>query len=178
MKFSKFVGYKETNTKEIFKKETPKNEAIVEFDINKKDLKRIHDYMKSWFIRYNVKFESYNPKLTLLLLDNVIYDSDRIEKLFNKEFEKCLIYKQLGTITVINSDTKDYVLLNFVPNENTNKMKKFFNDLYIDVNKEFCYIKMFEIENGKMNNRMYEDMMASCPKINEIKLENVNIRRI
>jgi hypothetical protein len=93
MKFGEYVGHKKTKeikkivetnigpTEEEFLKtvarENPDGSKInhkefyLGFGISKKALKRVYDYIKSWFLRYHIPFKSINPYLTLYLLKNL-----------------------------------------------------------------------------------------------------------
>lgn len=165
-------------------------ETHLGFGLSKKNLKRVFDYIKSWLIRFDVPYESVNPYLTIYLLDNLPNISVLINNI--KNTKKGIIYKPKGTITVVSSNErdfprtidmepdegKDYIVLNYIPNKKYNKiLEKGFDSMDINVIGKFCYVKLFEIESGILNHRVYEDMMYGCPRFPNLRLGNVGLLR-
>lgn len=165
-------------------------ETYLEFGIKKSHLKRVFDYIRSWFIRYKIPFNSVNPYLTLYLLNNLPSVSvvmDAVKKTKNNS----IIYKPKGTITIISSDEKnyprthiegdpkkDYVILDYFPNKKYNKvLEDIFHSMNIDIIYNQCYVKLFEIEKGEGRHKMYEDMMYSIPKIPNLNLGGIGLKR-
>lgn len=200
MKFREYVG--ERKVKEVKKvvvkpeKEFPKVEAKNEiqtylgFGLSKKALKRIFDYIKSWFIRYNIPFDPVNPYLTLYLLQNVPHISNLIKEI--KPIKRNIIYNPVGTLTVISNnekeylktidlkvkDGKDYIVLDYIPNlEYNNKIEPIFDKLGIDIIKKFCYVKLFEIKDGVLKRDFYEEMMYCSPPLPNLRLGHVGLIR-
>ena len=159
------------------------------FNLSKKNLKRVFDYIKSWFIRYKVDYKPINPYLTLYLLSNVKSSQKVIKRL--RETKGGSIYKPKGTLTVISANKnfpsvygiqpvkkKDYIVLDYIKNETYGKvMEDIFHSMGINIMRQYYFVKLFEIESGKFDHEIYEDMMYSVPKIPEVKLGNAYLLR-
>jgi hypothetical protein len=203
MKFREFVGEKKAkevkrvvkNRVEIKKIERESIETYLGFGISKNNLKRVFDYIKSWLIRYKIPFNSINPYLTLYLLNNLPSVSVFINAVKKTKNKKSIIYKPRGTITIVSSDEKnyprtynmeadlkkDYILLDYIPNMEYNKiLEDIFDSMDINIILNQCYVKLFEIERGRKDEsryKMYEDMMYSIPRIPNLKLGNIGLLR-
>jgi hypothetical protein len=192
MKFRDFVGEKksreikkivQTNIgpteerflKEVLRENTDGSKIKYEelgFNLSKKNLKRVFDYIKSWFIRYNVPFKPINPYLTLYLLNNVFYPQQITKKL--RETKIGITYNPKGTLTVIPNKEKEYITLDYIPNPfHISVIENIFNDMDVNIIDRHCFVRLFEIESGLLRNRFYEDMAYSIPPIPSIKLGNV-----
>lgn len=159
------------------------------FNLSKKNLKRVFDYIKSWFIRYKVEYKPINPYITLYLLSNVKSSQKVIKRL--RDTKGGIIYKPKGTLTVISANKKfplvygippvrkrDYIVLDYLKNETYGKvMDDMFHNMGINIKREYYFVKLFEIESDKFNHEMYEDMMYSIPEIPEVKLGNAYLLR-
>jgi len=187
------IGPTERGFLEQVAREKPINSVptYLGYGLSKKNLKKVFDYIKSWLIRYYIPFESVNPYLTIYLLDNLPKASIFINNIKNSK--RGIIYKPKGTITVISNDErnfprtidiepddgKDYIVLNYVQDKKYNKLlERVFDSMDVNVLRRFCYVKLFEIESGLFKHKMYEDMMYSCPKIPDLRLGNVGLRRL
>jgi hypothetical protein len=214
MKFREFVGEKkvrevrkkivQTNIgpteAEFLKKVARENpdgtkinniETYLGYGLSKKTLKRAFDYIKSWLIRYDVPFEAVNPYLTVYLLNNLPSTSVLIKKI--KKEKKGMLYKPLGTLTVISNDERvfprsaqhietetgiDYLVLDYMPNNKHHTiLEQSFNDLNIDVVDRFCHVRLFEIESGIVGPEFYERMMYSAPFLPTLRLGNIGLIR-
>jgi hypothetical protein len=155
------------------------------FSLGKKNLKRVFDYIKSWFIRYNVEFKPINPYLTLYLLNT------SLKNISIPKSDSLPIYKPKGNITVISPDEKnfpitimepedgiDQIVLNYFPDKDHRFLMEYtFDALNVKVLDKFCHVKLFEIETGAFKHDMYFDMMYNCPTIPSLKLGNIGLRR-
>jgi len=166
------------------------NKSILGFGLNKKTLKRTFDYLKSWFIRYDIPFKPIKPYLTVYVLNNLPTSS---AKLINniKRSKWGVVYNPKDTITVISKDDKfprkynlkgieneEHILLDYYPNKTYSKiLEDIYEPMNIDVVFNYCYVKLFIIESGKINQRMYDDIMYSCPRLPKLKLGNVGLVR-
>jgi len=191
MKFREYVGEKKIiqtsigPTEENFMKKVLREnsdgskrnekEFYFEFEINKKIFKRTFDYIKSWLIRYDVNFIPYHPYLTLYTLKNISSSKKLLENNINKTKDN-MIYKPLGTITIKPEEDYDFIILDYIINkEYQNIFENIFISLDIDIVLEHCYVKLFKIKN-KFNNRIFEDMMYSCPKMPDLELNDIRLR--
>lgn len=164
-------------------------ETYLGFALSKRNLKRVFDYIKSWLIRYDVPFKSTNPYLTTHLLTNLPSPTIFIQAI--KGSKKSMSYKPKGTLTVISNDEKnfprtiqiepddkDYLVLNYYQNKDHFKiLERIFDGMDVEIINRFCHVKLFEVESGILNHRMYEDMMYSVPEIPEIRLGNIGLIR-
>jgi len=176
MKFRDFVGDREIVIKPKKKKE--KKKKIIEeikddtqyyfgYGLSKIQLKKFFDYFRSWFVRYNINFESINPILMLYVLSNVPHRNKFINII--NEIKKPKIYP-LGTIEFYN-DLNNELLIDYVMNK---KFEKSIDDAFsqnnIDIIDKSCYVSILEFED--INQRMMEDMSYSMPRIPYLVLGN------
>lgn len=199
MKFGEYVGHKKT--KEIKKivqtnigpteadflkkvaRENPDGSRIdnkefyLGFGISKKALKRVYDYIKSWWLRYHIPFTSINPYLTLYVLRNIPSNKrDFINDI--KMAKKDVIYypEDDGDITFLKGNDID-VRLEYMYNEYMDdKLEEIFDKNNIEVVKQCAYVKLFTIEK-MMDENLLEDMMYSCPKFPDIRIGHIGLLR-
>lgn len=196
MKFREFVG--EDKVKEVEKKivqtnigpteeeflkqvliEKPEKylgpEYYLSFSLDKRSLKRVFDYIKSWLIRYHVKFRPINPYLTLYVLNNLPEHSIIVNKI--KKNKGGVIYKPKGTLTLERKKGKDIILLDYFKNDYNKVLENLFTSMGINIVVNKSYIRLFEIEGGALNNRIFEDIIYSCPRLPNLRLGNVGLSR-
>lgn len=153
------------------------NESLLGFGLNKKTLKRTFDYLKSWFIRYDISFTPVKPYLTVYVLNNLPTSS---AKLINsiKKSKLGVVYNPKDTITLKYIENEEHILLDYYPNKTYSRiLEDIYEHMNIDVVFNHCYVKLFVIESGKINQRMYDDIMYSCPRLPKLKLGNVGLVR-
>lgn len=166
-------------------------ESYLGYGLSKRVLKRPFDYIKSWLIRYDIPFEAVNPYLTVYLLRNLPSTSILIKTI--KKEKKGMVYKPLGTLTVISNNEKvfprspqhvepengkDYLVLDYVPNMKHHAiLEQAFIRMNIEVLDRFCYVKLFEVESGIVGPEFYEQMMYSAPPLPSLRLGNIGLIR-
>jgi hypothetical protein len=152
-------------------------EFYLGFGISKKTLKRVYDYIKSWFLRYHIPFTSINPYLTLYVLRNIPSNKkDFIKDI--KAAKKDVVYRPdgEGDITFIKGDDIE-LRLEYEPcDEMNDKLQEIFEEKNIEIIKEHTYIKLFRIDE-MMDESLLEDMMYSCPTFPEIKIGHIGLLR-
>ena len=200
MKFSEYVGHDKAEklkkivqtsigpTEEEFlrkvARENPdsskinKKEFYFGFGISKKALKRTHDYIKSWFLRYHIPFTSINPYLTLYVLRNIPNDKrDFIGDV--KEAKRDMIFspEDDGYITILKDKENIELRLEYDINKNMEaRLISILERKDIEIVKDGCYVSLFKI--GKMiDEKFLENMMYSCPKFPDIRLGHIGILR-
>lgn len=192
MKFSKFVGHEKTE--KIIKTDIENSENLEEnlenyntvptylgFSVNKKSLKRIYDYIKSWFIRYHIPFKSINPYLTLYLLNNLPKDKREFINTI-KDTTKDVTFQpedEIGSITIY-SGKKIELRLEYASNYDFEDIiEEIIDSFNIEIIEQVSYIRLFEIQemecNKIFNKTFLDDMMFSCPNFPEIKLGNIGL---
>lgn len=166
-------------------------ETYFGYGLSKRVLKRPFDYIKSWLLRYDIPFQPVNPYLTVYLLRNLPSTSVLIKNV--KKLKKGVVYKPLGTLTIISNDEKvfprspqhyepdegkDYLVLDYIPDmSHVAAELQAFSDLNIDVLERFCHVKLFEVDSGIIGPKFYEDMMYSCPSLPSLRLGNIGLIR-
>jgi hypothetical protein len=184
--FLRIVAREYPDGTKIKQPQIPSAEYYLGFILSKKTLKRTFDYIRSWLIRYNVPFKPINPCLTVYLLDNLPSVNSTINNI--KKTKWGIVYKPKGTITIIgndypsvydieSSDNMDYIVLDYKPNDYNKKLNSIFDSMGISVVSEYCFVKLFEVQSGVVDYRIYEDMMYSIPKIPNLKLGNTSLIR-
>lgn len=193
MKFGEYVGHKTRKivqtsigpTEKDFLKnvarENPNGSKInnkefyLGFGISKKAIKRVHDYIKSWFLRYHIPFTSINPYLTLYVLKNIPNNKSNFIKAI-KEAKRDIQFNPNGAGDITFVKGSDIELrLEYKPcYPFMEKLDEIFGD--IEVVKEHTYIKLFEIEK-MMDESLIEDMMYSCPRFPVLRIGHVGLLR-
>lgn len=174
MKFRDYIGEPKrklvkniSKTKNIQKEKKKREVNYIGFDVEKKHLKRIHDYMKSWFFRYHINFKSINPYLTICSIDGKINNTIKSEE--------NIIYRPKGIITVKKKNDKEYILLNYFFNNSVEREIIYNTD--VEIINIYNNIKLFEIESNKMTYKMYDDMAYGIlyfPSL-ELNIENIKM---
>ena len=177
-KFSEYVGESldklrndiEVNREEkkrIAKLEKPKpvTETLVSFSLGKKHLKRVFDYLKSWFVRYRIPFESVNPYLTLFKVMDIGDKDEIIREVKKLDYD----FFTDGKFVVLRED-KDYLSLVYsMNNPFMSGLREIFEDREISILGETAYIKIIAIERDSFPLHMWKDLIYSLPKIPNIK---------
>ena len=188
--FLEIVARKKPLIKGNIYKERKRIETQLGFGLSKKHLKRVFDYIKSWLIRYDVPFKPINPYLTVYLLDNLPSVSVFIDNI--KNTKRGMIYKPKGTITIISPNERDFprsimepernkdqILLDYIPNSDYHDvLENVFDAMGIKIIDKYCHVKLFEIESGIFTPQIYRDMMYSAPKMPDLRLGNIGLRRM
>lgn len=179
MKFGEYVGH--VKTPKIEKPNIIKinnREFYLGFGVSKKSIKRVYDYIKSWFLRYHIPFKPINPYLTLYILKNIPFDKrELIYKIKDKKDDFMFSAGGAGSILIVE-DEKIEVQLEYTPNYffMEDILEEIFFEMGIKTVKEYCYIKLFEIEQMP-DNKLLDSMMYSCPKFPRLKLGHIGLRR-
>jgi hypothetical protein len=199
MKFGEYVGHKKS--KEIKKKivqtsigpteeeflrkvarENPDSSKIntkefyLGFGVSKKTLKRVYDYIKSWFLRYHIPFKSINPYLTLYVLRNLPSNKRNfIEDI--KIAKRDVLFSPIdeGDITFVKGDDIE-LRLEYDHNPFIEKLESIFEDRNIEIVEEHTYVKLFRMDE-MMDEDLVEDMMYSCPHFPDIRIGHIGLLR-
>ena len=152
-------------------------EFYLGFGISKKTLKRVYDYIKSWFLRYHIPFTSINPYLTLYVLRNIPSNKREFIKDIKTAKKDAIYYPEdEGDITFLKG--KDIELrLEYNPCEDMdNRLQDIFESRNIEIVEEHTYVKLFRIDE-MMDENLLEDMMYSCPKFHDIRIGHIGLLR-
>lgn len=167
-------------TKEEVKEEVKeKYSTFVGFGVGKVYLKRVFDYIRSWLIRYNIQYEALSPYLTIGYVNNKVEDKG---SLINevKKINKNIKIKAKDVLITEGDNSKDYIIVVFEENKELfNSLKKGFKKYGKNLNP-LSVVKLFEIEKGSFNSKLFEDMIYSIPPMPEIKIGKIGflVRRI
>lgn len=178
MKFRDFVGEERINrtkNKNVQKSKKHVNEVFLEFGVSKKSLKRVFDYIRSWFMRYKIDFESENPYFTMFKVGDMSYADTKIIEEINKTNED-IYYKSDGTMDVIKNYDVDGIYLNYFNSEYDDLIKSILNKYNIDVLSREGKVKLFEVKSEVIDKKMYDEIVYSCPPISDIKINNIRLR--
>lgn len=196
MKFGEYVGHKKikkivdttigTTEEDFLRKVARENpdgskinnkEFYLGFGISKKALKRVHDYIKSWWLRYHIPFTSINPYLTVYVLKNLPSNKKDLIKDIKLAKKNVVYYPEdEGDITFLKGDNIE-VRLEYQPCEDfDDKLEDIFIDRNIEIIQEPTYVKLFEIEKI-MDEELLEDMMYSCPKFPDLRIGHIGLLR-
>lgn len=178
MKFSEYVGESLEELKSQIKKNKklkpkPITETLVSFSLGKKHLKRVFDYLKSWFVRYKIPYESVNPYLTLFKVTGV---KDKHELMTEIKGVKKYPFFENGELVIVREGNRDYLTIIFSLNDEfMGPLREIFMDKDIQVIKEFAYVKLIVVEKDSFSGRFWDDMVYSMPKIPNIKPGSVGL---
>ena len=130
MKFSEFVGEADLLKKLKKRVDTPLGkteedfynivarrdkpytvETSIGYGLSKNYLKRTFDYIKSWLIRYNIKYEAVNPYLTLANVEGE-YKRDKFIKAL-KRIRESHIFKPSGVFILRDGET-DFIIIDYI----------------------------------------------------------------
>jgi hypothetical protein len=179
MKFSQFVGH-DVKKKIIKIVDTPLGkteekfynlvarrdkpyitETSVGYGLSKMQLKRVFDYVKSWLIRYNIKYEAINPYLTVALVEGE-YRRDRFIKALKKIREN-QVFEPEGVFILREGDT-DFIILDCLYNRNfVKKLDEKILHFKLAKKNDSCYVKLFAIESESFPLHVFDQMIYSLP---------------
>lgn len=185
MKFSEYVGHEKTkkikkNVKDNIiptEKENiiQNNQIYLGFGINKKNLKRVYDYIKSWFVRYHIKFNSINPYLTLYLLSNIPNDRRDFIKEIKKTKNNIVYLPEDDGCVTIYSGNKNEIWLEYNNNQKYEKiLEEVFNTMNIEIINKHSYVRLIEIDH-MVDEEFLDDMTYSMPKFPSLRLGNIGL---
>ena len=192
MRFGKFVGHDvERNirkkiidtpigkTEEDFynvvakKDKTYITETSVGFGLSKMQLKRVFDYVKSWLIRYDIKYESINPYLTVATVEGN-YRRDRFINALKKVREN-QVFEPEGVFILREGDT-DFIILDCNYNYNFNKKLNDAIDNFKLAKKEnSCYVKLFSLKAESFPLHIFDQMVYSLPILPNVTVGSVGL---
>jgi hypothetical protein len=191
MKFSQFVGH-DVKKKIIKIVDTPLGkteekfynlvarrdkpyitETSVGYGLSKMQLKRVFDYVKSWLIRYNIKYEAINPYLTVALVEGE-YRRDRFIKALKKIREN-QVFEPEGVFILREGDT-DFIILDCLYNRNfVKKLDEKILHFKLAKKNDSCYVKLFAIESESFPLHVFDQMIYSLPILPNVTVGSVGL---
>ncbi len=192
MKFGKFVGHDvERNirkkiidtpigkTEEDFynvvaRQDKPYiTETSVGFGLSKMQLKRVFDYVKSWLIRYDIKYESLNPYLTVARVEGN-YKRDRLINALKKVREN-QVFEPEGVFILREGDT-DFIILDCIFNRNfAKKLNESIMHFKLAKKEDSCYIKLFSLKAESFPLDLFDQMVYSLPILPNVTVGSVGL---
>jgi hypothetical protein len=144
------------------------------FGLSKMQLKRVFDYVKSWLIRYELKYESINPYLTVSRVDGD-YKRDKLIKALKKVRENH-IFKPDG-VFILREDDTDFIIIEYVYNHNfVGQLNECISHFKLAKREQTCYIKLFSIEAESFPLHLFDQMIYSLPNIPDIRAGSVGLK--
>jgi len=191
MKFSKFVGH-EVKKKIVKLVDTPIGkteegfynlvarhdkpyitETSVGYGLSKMQLKRVFDYIKSWLIRYDVKYEAINPYLTVALVEGE-YRRDRFIKAL-KRIRENQVFEPEGVFILREEDT-DFIILDCSYNRDfVEKLDEKIFHFKLAKKENSCYIKLFALEAESFPLHIFDKMIYSLPILPNVIVGSVGL---
>ena len=194
MKFSEFVGESGYRKKDVQKKviDTPIGkteedfynlvarrdkpyivETSIGYGLSKQHLKRTFDYIKSWLIRYNIKYEAINPYLTVANVEGE-YKRDRLIKALKKVRENHTFEPE--GVFILREDDTDFIIIDYQLNHNFIKgLDECISGFSLDKKQGFCYVKLFSLKAESFSLHLFDEMVYSLPEIPNIRPGNVGL---
>lgn len=148
-------------------------ETSIGFGLNKMDLKRVFDYVKSWLIRYKIRYEAINPYITVATVEGE-YKRDGLIKAL-KEVREQHIFKPEG-VFILREGKKDFIIVDYQYNkEFTNKLNECISHFKLAIKNNSCYIRLFSMKSESFPLRMFDDMVFSLPDVPNVKAGSVGL---
>ena len=190
MKFGKFVGHdiersirkkvKDTSigkTDKVFydivANPKPVLETSIGFGLSKMQLKRVFDYVKSWLIRYDIKYESLNPYLTVAKVEGD-YKRDRLIKAL-KNTRDNQVFEPEG-IFILREGNTDFIILDCIFNRNfADKLNESLMHFNLAKKEDSCYVKLFSLEAKSFPLHIFDEMIYSLPILPNVTVGSVGL---
>lgn len=148
-------------------------ETSVGFGLSKMHLKRIFDYVKSWLIRYDIKYEAINPYLTVAKVEGN-YKRDRFIKALKKVREN-QVFEPEGVFLLREGDT-DYIIIDYLYNADfVKKLDECISNFSLAKQENLCYIKLFSIDSESFPLNLFDEMVYSLPELPDVKAGNIGL---
>ena len=148
--------------------------TMIGFGINKENFKRLSTYIKSWLERYEIAYDEIkSPHFTIAQITG--------------KYEKGVLVREIHSISkdmkfnpkdlkIFRGKTiaKDFIVLEYKPNQA-------FVSLFKDIQSRYevryfgsikPHISLFTIEQNAMDDKLFNDMKHSLPKIPSVKPSN------
>ena len=143
----------------------------------KGDLRRIRKYLKSWFIRYKVKYDEVKePHFTIAQIPGSYKKDELIRKLNELEADISYNPKDLKIFRGVNVP-KDFIVIEYKPNfdflDSFNSVASDFDIRKFDSVRP--HVSLFSVEQGRVTNEMMEDIKFSLPKLPKLKTKSVGL---
>lgn len=148
-------------------------ETSVGYGLSKMQLKRVFDYVKSWLIRYDIKYESINPYLTVASVYGD-YRRDRFIKALKKIREN-QVFEPEGVFILREGDT-DFIILDCLYNHDfVKKLEEKILHFKLAKRNDSCYVKLFSIESGSFPLHVFDQMIYSLPILPNVTVGSVGL---
>lgn len=148
-------------------------ETSVGFGLSKMHLKRVFDYIKSWLIRYNIKYEAVNPYLTVATVIGD-YKRDKLIKALKRVRENH-IFEPEG-VFILREDDIDYIIIDFQYNKGFVKdISECFLDFSLAKKDDSCYVKLFSMKAESFPLELFDQMIYSLPELPTAKAGSVGL---
>ncbi len=192
MKFSEFVGEADLLKKLKKRVDTPLGkteedfynivarrdkpytvETSIGYGLSKNYLKRTFDYIKSWLIRYNIKYEAVNPYLTLANVEGE-YKRDKFIKAL-KRIRESHIFKPDGVFILRDGDT-DFVIIDYILDKIFEKsLNECISNFSLVKKDSTCYVKLFSLDVESFPLELFDQMVFSLPDLPKVRPGNVGL---
>jgi hypothetical protein len=157
----------------VARQDKPITETSVGFGLSKMQLKRVFDYVKSWLIRYDIKYESLNPYLTVARVEGN-YKRDRLIKALKKVREN-QVFEPEGVFILREGDT-DFIILDCIFNRNfADKLNESIMHFKLAKKEDSCYIKLFSLKAESFPLDLFDQMVYSLPILPNVTVGSVGL---
>ena len=148
-------------------------ETSVGYGLSKMQLKRVFDYVKSWLIRYDIKYEAINPYLTVARVSGE-YRRDRFIKAL-KQIRNNQVFEPEGVFILREGDT-DFIILDcmYTPDFVKKLYEKIFH-FKLAKKEDSCYIKLFALESKSFPLHVFDQMIYSLPILPNVTVGSVGL---
>lgn len=148
-------------------------ETSVGFGLSKMHLKRVFDYVKSWLIRYDIKYEAINPYLTVAMVEGD-YKRDKFIKALKKVREKH-VFEPEGVFILREGDT-DYIIIDYLHNRDfVEDLDECVSHFSLAKKDNTCYVKLFSIKAESFPLELFDQMIYSLPVLPDIRAGSVGL---
>jgi len=148
-------------------------ETSIGFGLNKMDLKRVFDYVKSWLIRYNIQYEAINPYITVATVEGEYKRDNFINGL--KRVRERHIFKPEG-VFLLRDGKKDFIIVDYQYNQEfADKLNECISNFKLAIKNNSCYIRLFSIKSKTFPLKIFDDMVYSLPDLPDVQAGSVGL---
>ena len=151
--------------------------TMIGLKLDQTQFKRVSDYIKSWFDRYDIDYKKTDHLHFTIAQIPGTYPKDDLIREMNKIVTNIKFNPKEITIFSGVNIKRDFIVLEYKPNfdflENFNKIAERFEIRKFGSVRP--HISLFNVEQGSLDPKLFEDIKFSLPRLPIVKSEGVEL---
>lgn len=149
--------------------------SMIGFGVDKSKVRRLQQYIGSWLKRYKIPHDKVeNPHISIAQIPDT-YDKDELIRTVN-QIKKGIVFNP-KEIHIFRGEFKDWIVIEY--KANMNFINAFYEVSMGHTVKWFGairpHVSLFSVEKGSLDEKMWDDIRYSMPKLPKVKAEKVEL---